>query len=124
MVLFKEFLKDERGLSLTEYLVVVGSFVAAVVVGGSVFSGNLESRWDAVPGSGVWSAGVADVPDNLGSGGSSGGSGGGSSGGSSGGSGGGSSGGSDGGTSGGSDGGSSGGNGNGNGNGNGKGKNR
>ena len=45
--LIARFRKDESGLALTEYLILLGLLTAAVIAAVLLFGGNLAGAWDA-----------------------------------------------------------------------------
>jgi len=45
--LIARFRKDESGLALTEYLILLGLLTAAVIAAVILFGGNLGSSWNA-----------------------------------------------------------------------------
>jgi pilus assembly protein Flp/PilA len=53
--LFRGFGKDESGLALTEYLILLGLLTAAVIAAVALFGTNLAAAWDA------WAEWVADL---------------------------------------------------------------
>lgn len=44
--MFARFSKDEDGLALTEYLILLGLLTAAVVIAVGLFGDNLGIQWD------------------------------------------------------------------------------
>jgi len=73
------FWRDESGLALTEYLVVVGAFVFATILGVATLSDSIGGKWTDNSTNSIWSAGASEVPTGLGAGGTSASSGGGTS---------------------------------------------
>ena len=55
MCIFKEFLSDEDGMALTEYLILLGlllgAVIGAILIYGSIVSGNWEAWANWVDGS-------------------------------------------------------------------------